>query len=131
MAVGLTRMRESRCPSLGVEDRLCLLLSRGQLSSEEQTDARKLLRLPFQWPELLKVVYAHETWPLVYRNLRELAFFAVPDAVQLELKSAYAATALYNQFAADELVALLRGFDDVGVSVVPLAGTGRPRRTSR
>jgi hypothetical protein len=58
----------------------------------------------------------------VYRNLRDLEFFAVPDAIQTELKRAYQATALMNQRASDELVGLLHRLGDAGIPAMPLKG---------
>ena len=115
-------MRENELSHLSPEDRLFLLISRGGLTSEEQLRARGLLALPLRWPELLGRVYDHQTWPLVYRNLRELGFFAVPDAIQTELKRAYLATVLMNQRATDELAGLLHRLSDAGIPAVPLKG---------
>jgi len=115
-------MRESKSRSLSLEEHLCLLLSRGQLLPAHEVQVRELLSLPVRWPELLELVYAQETWPLVYRNLRELGFFSVPDAVRAELKCAYAATAIKNQFAADELAALFDRLSDARILVMPLKG---------
>ena len=115
-------MRENKFRSLSLEDHLCLLLSRGQLVPTHEVQVRELLSLPVRWPKLLELVYAHETWPLVYRNLRELGFLSVPDAVRAELKCAYATTALKNQFAVDELTALVDRLSDARIPVVPLKG---------
>src|ERR1035441_1539816 len=89
------------------EDQLCLLLSRGQLTPDEQAQAREFLAAPVQWPLLLERAYTHQVYPLVYRNLRQLGFPAVPDAVQAELKVGFFANALRNQLLAEELVRLL------------------------
>jgi Uncharacterised nucleotidyltransferase len=107
---------------LSAEDYLCLLLSRGQLSYDQECRARQLLSGTIRWPELLDRVYAHETWPLVYRNLRELGFFCAPDGVRDELKRAYLATALKNQLASAELARLSRELSHAGIKVVPLKG---------
>ena len=115
-------MHENKCSNLSPEDRLFLLISRGPLSSDEQARARGLLTLPLRWPELLGRVYDHQTWPLAYRNLRELGFFTVPDTIQTELRHAYLTTALINQRASDELARLLHRLSGLGIPAVPLKG---------
>src|ERR1035441_7453542 len=125
------------------EDQLCLLLSRGQLTPDEQAQAREFLAAPVQWPLLLERAYTHQVYPLVYRNLRQLGFPAVPDAVaaelkvgffaparrrgvpdafQAELKVGFFANALRNQLLAEELVRLLGLLGEAGISVIPLKG---------
>jgi hypothetical protein len=84
-------------PVLTPEDELCLLLARGQLNPEERTRILEFLAIPLQWPLLLERAYSHQVYPLLYRNLRDLGFSGVPDAVQAELKGLYLANALRNQ----------------------------------
>jgi len=81
-------------PAMTPEDRLCLLLARGQLSPELQKQILESLASPVQWPLVLQRAYQHQVYPLLYRNLRDLGFPGVPDAVQAELKRAYLANAL-------------------------------------
>ncbi|MGA2859323.1 MAG: hypothetical protein ABSE40_20845 [Candidatus Sulfotelmatobacter sp.] len=82
---------------LAQEDQLCLLISRGQLTADEQVHAREFLGAPVQWPLLLERAYTNQAYPLVYRNVRQLGLPAVPDAVQTSLKGVYLANALHNQ----------------------------------
>ena len=114
-------MHEIRFPS-NPEHRLCLSLSCGQLSSHQRSRALELLSQPVNWREFLHIVYAQETWPLVYRNLRELGFPAIPNELQTELKCAYVGTALQNHFASNELAVLLHSLSSAAVPVVPLKG---------
>jgi hypothetical protein len=104
------------------EDQLCLLLARGPLTPDEQARTRQILASPPRWPLLLEHAYSHQVYPLVYRNLRALAFPAVPDAVQAELKGAYLANALRNQLLAEELARLLCLLGKSGIPVIPLKG---------
>ena len=104
------------------EDKLCLLLSRGQLSSELQKRILPYLASPVQWPLILERAYAHQVYPLLYRNLRELGFPGVPPAVRAELKRAYLANALRNQLFAEELARLLKLLGEAGIPVIPLKG---------
>jgi hypothetical protein len=104
------------------EDHLCLLLARGQLTPEVQQEALELLATPLQWPLILERAYSHQVYPLLYRNLRALAFPAVPDAVQAKLRGAYLANALRNQLLAEELGRLLGLLGEAGIPVIPLKG---------
>jgi len=115
-------MPEDMSRSLTQEDRFCLLLSRGQLTSDERARAREFLSGTVEWSLLLDRAYAHQVSPLVYRNLRQLGFSAVPHEVQTELKGAYLANALRNQLFSDELACLLHLLSDAGVSAIPLKG---------
>ena len=111
-------MRENLPP----EDQLCLLLARGQLTSEERTRAEALLAGPLQWPVILERAGSHQVYPLLYRNLRDLGFPGVPEAVQAELKSLFLANAFRNQLLAEELARLLGRLAEAGIRVVPLKG---------
>jgi hypothetical protein len=42
-------------------------------------------------------------YPLLYRNLRNLGFLGVPEAVRAELNGLYLANALRNPLLAEEL----------------------------
>jgi Uncharacterised nucleotidyltransferase len=108
--------------TLAPEDQLCLLLARGQLTPEEQARACEFLSRPLQWPVLLDRAYAHQVYPLIYRNLRQLGFLGVPEEVQASLKGAYLANALRNQLLSEELAHLLRLLSDAGIPVIPLKG---------
>src|SRR5215469_8323612 len=115
-------MHECTFASASLEHRLCLSLSCGQLSSDQRSRVLELLSQPVKWPEFLRIVYAQETWPLVYRNLRELRFSAIPNEVRTELKCAYVKTALQNQLVSNELAVLLHRLSNALVPVVPLKG---------
>lgn len=104
------------------EDRLCLLLARGQLPPEVRTHVLELLAAPLQWPLLLDRAYAHQVYPLLYRNLRNLGFPGVPQSFESELKGLYLANALRNQFLAEESARLLKLLGDARIRVIPLKG---------
>ncbi len=65
---------------------------------------------------------SHQVYPLVYRNLSDLGFSGVPEAVQSGLKSLYLANALRNQLLAEELARVLSLLGDAGIPVIPLKG---------
>jgi hypothetical protein len=109
-------------PVMTREDELCLLLARGKLNPDERTRVLQFLATPLRWPLLLERAYSHQVYPLVYRNLRELGFPGVPEAVQTELKSAYLANAFRNQLFGEELTRLLKLLGEAGIPVIPLKG---------
>lgn len=115
MPAGLT-------PALTREDQLCLLLGRGRLTPEASARVLELLSSPLQWPVILDRVDSHGVYPLLYRNLRDLGFPGVPDAVQAELKGRFLANALRNQLLAEELARLLSLLADAGIHVIPIKG---------
>jgi|SRR5215469_3049671 len=115
-------MPEDMFRSLTREERFCLLLSRGQLTADERTRVREFLSGPVEWSLLLDRAYAHQVYPLVYRNLRQIGFSAVPHEVQTELKGAYRANALRNQLFSEKLACLLRVLNEAGISAIPLKG---------
>ncbi len=104
------------------EDRLCLLLARGPLTAGEQSRACDLLIARLDWQLILDRARAHQVYPLLYRNLRQLGFPSVPDAIQSGLKGLCMANALRNQLLAEELARLLRLLHDASIPVIPLKG---------
>jgi len=120
-------MREDMTPVMTPEDQLCLLLARGHLTPEVQKRILESLASPLQWPLVLERAYAHQVYPLLYRNLRDLSFPGVPDAVQVGLKGAYLANALRNQLFAEELSLVLGLLGEAGIPVIPLKGVALAR----
>jgi hypothetical protein len=108
--------------SMTPEDELCLLLARGQLTSEVRPRALELLATPLRWPVIMERARSHQVYPLVYRNLSDLAFSGVPEAVQAGLRSLYLANALRNQLLGEELARVLSLLGDAGITVIPLKG---------
>jgi hypothetical protein len=104
------------------EDSLCLLLSRGQLTPEQQARAHEFLSAPLQWSIVLDRTYIHQVYPLFYRNVRELGFPGVPHEVQTRLERRYLANTVRNQLLSEELARLLRLLSAADISVIPLKG---------
>jgi hypothetical protein len=115
-------MREDMTTGLTPEDHVCLLLARGPLTQEEQTTARQFLVSTPRWPMILERAFAHQVYPLVYRNLLALGFPGVPEAVQADLKGAYFTNGFRNQVLAEELGRLLGLLGQAGIPVIPLKG---------
>jgi len=107
---------------LAPEDELCLLLARGPLPPDERPRALAFLASPLQWPVIMQRARSHQVYPLLYRNLSDLGFAGVPEAVQSGLRSLYLANALRNQLLAEELARVLSLLGDAGIPVIPLKG---------
>ena len=121
-ATSSSAMISSMVSSMTPEDELCLLLARGQLTSEGRARALELLSTPLRWPVIMERARSHQVYPLVYRSLSDLGFSGVPEAVQSGLKSLYLANALRNQLLAEELARVLSLLGDAGIPVIPLKG---------
>jgi hypothetical protein len=104
------------------EDQLCLLLARGHFTPDLRQRIPEFLASALQWPLVLERAYTYEVYPLLYRNLRDLGFPGVPDAVQAELKGAFVANAFHNQLLTEELARLLGLLGEAGIPVIPLKG---------
>jgi len=107
---------------LASEDELCLLLARGQLSSEVRQRALELLATPLRWDLLLQRASEHQVSPLLYRSLRTLEFPHVPVEVQAALTMAFQKNALRNAFLSRKLAGVLCELSGAGVPVIPLKG---------
>jgi len=104
------------------EDQLCLLLARGHPTPDLDKRILELLASSPLWPLVLERAHAHQVYPLLYRNLRELGFPGVPDLVQAQLKCSVLANALRNKLLEDELARLLALLGKNGIRVIPLKG---------
>lgn len=107
---------------LSPEDRLCLILARGQLPPPACEEARALLARPLQWDRVLEQARANEVYPMLYRNLRYLGFAGVPASVRAKLEALFRMNALRNTLLADELTLLLGALSEAGIPVIPLKG---------
>ena len=108
--------------SMSPEDELCLLLARGQLTSQGRARALEFLSTPLHWPVIMERARSHQIYPLVYRTLSDLGFSGVPEPVQSGLRNLYLANALRNQLLAEELARVLSLLGDSAIPVTPLKG---------
>ena len=104
------------------EDRLCLLLAQGYLSQAAREEALGLLVGPLQWDPILERAKAHEVYPLLYRNLKNLGFPCVPDTARAELEALFRMNALRNSLLARELAQVLGTLHHAAIPVIPLKG---------
>src|SRR3990172_10580467 len=71
------------------EDRACLLLALGRLSSSENEEVNSLLSTPLQWEKILQRILQHEDYPLVFRHLKACGFPGVPGQVRSRLHTLF------------------------------------------
>jgi hypothetical protein len=100
------------------EQRLCLLLARGELSSVAREPAREFLALRFQWPLLRQFAYSQQALPLCIRTWAIWAFPEFPNSVATELRRAFGSNALRNSLLAKELARLLVVLDEAGIPAI-------------
>jgi len=138
-------LQPAACP----EDRLLLLLCRGQVSADQEAEARELLLQPAAcslqpvvsslqptayslqpdfWSRIFDRAAEQEVLPLVYRNLRLLGFAGVPETARSKFAAAFRSNALRNVLAARELSRLLALLADAGIPVIPLKGLALAQR---
>src|SRR5215831_8155469 len=104
------------------EDQLILWLARGTLPACVQEQILALLATPLRWDMLLERAMAHEVYPLLYRNLRQLGFPGVPAQVGTTLEALYKVNAFRNAQLAEELARVLRLLADADIPTIPLKG---------
>ena len=104
------------------EDRLCLLLAQGRLSQPAREEALELLAGPLHWDLILERAKAHEVYPLIYRNLKNIGFPGVPESARGELEPLFRINALRNSLLAEELAQVLGTLHHAGIPVIPLKG---------
>lgn len=107
---------------MGLEEQLCLLLARWQLSPEAEQELRRLLVSPIRWDRALVLIRLHEILPLAYRNLKQLGFPNVPQPVRDDLAGIFRSNAMRNTLFADELARVLSLFDAAQVPVMSVKG---------
>ena len=104
------------------EDRLCLLLARGNFSADVEKCAKDRLEAGPQWGTVLGRAQTHGLLPLVYHRLRALNFPSVPQSVQRQLRDFFGVNALRNELLAQELVRVLTRLDAANLPAIPLKG---------
>jgi hypothetical protein len=109
----MTRTTEQHC---------LLLLSRGELSADEQTRARALLAEALDWPAIAGAAEEHGVLPLVTRNLRWLGWPHVPATIRGQMEQTERLSAARNRLLARGLAMILEGFARTGIPAIPLKG---------
>ena len=108
--------------SLSSEDRLILLLARGQVSPLLQEYARAVLSKTLDWDRLLAAVIAEDVYPLFYRNLTDLGSQYAPTPHLKKLHDLAKVNALRMTMLGEELGRTLRLLNKAGIAAIPLKG---------
>jgi hypothetical protein len=108
--------------SRGTEAERLLLLAQGELGPADQEVARGLLAQPVAWPAIRRWAFGHDVFPTVARNLRQLGWPGVPDAIRSEMEEAERLNAARNALLARTLARVLERLARVKVPVIPLKG---------
>jgi hypothetical protein len=104
------------------EERLLLLLARGEPTDAEGDEARLLLSSDPDWTRVVRLADAHEVVPLVCRSLQRTGFDGVPPAARDALEASRRSTAARNALLARELAGVLRLLARAGVPAIPMKG---------
>lgn len=105
-----------------IEHRCLLLLARGELTAQQQAQARGLLAEPLAWRDIARSADEHGVVPTVARNLRRLGWPHVPEAARNDLETAERLNAVRNRLLARGLATILERFTQAGIAVIPLKG---------
>jgi hypothetical protein len=109
---------------LPTELRLILACLRLRPTEEEARQIARLSRSRIAWPDFLRWVDRHRAAPLVYRNLQSYGREGVPAAALGALRSRFESNARRSLVNAAELVHLCKLFQENGIPVFPLKGSG-------
>ena len=108
--------------TLAPEDFLCLLLARATLNPDERQQALALLGKSLRWDAVMQRASEHEVYPLVWRNLRELASPEAPEDVSQRLTALFKTNAYRNNLLSEELASVLGLLRRAGIPAIPLKG---------
>ncbi|HYN15630.1 MAG TPA: nucleotidyltransferase family protein [Terriglobales bacterium] len=92
----------------------------GCLRSQNGTLPPELVSPDLDWGWLLQVAQRHSVLPLVHRALGQLS--SVPEPVRETMESLFRQSARRSLFLTAELMRLLDGFSEHGISVLPYKG---------
>lgn len=105
------------------EIELLLCCARTQPSSEISQQIQNLVQQSINWDFLLQTAARHKVLPLLYQNLKTLCPEAVPKPVLSELRNFFHTNAARNLFLTQELLKILKLFQDNDIPVIPFKGT--------
>jgi hypothetical protein len=104
------------------EIELLLCCARTQPSSEISQQIQNLVQQSINWDFLLQTAARHKVLPLLYQNLKTLCPEAVPKPVLSELRNFFHTNAANNLFHTQELLKILKLFQDNDIPVIPFKG---------
>ena len=104
------------------EIELLLCCARIQPSSEISQQIQNLVQQSINWDFLLQTAARHCILPLLYQNLKTLCPEAVPKSVLSQFRIFFNTNAQHNLFLTQELLNLLKLFDEHDIPVIPFKG---------
>jgi hypothetical protein len=104
------------------EIELLLCCARTQPSSEISQQIQNLVQQSINWDFLLQTAARHKVLPLLYQNLKTLCPEAVPKPVLSKLRNFFHTNAAHNLFRTQELLKILKLFQDNDIPVIPFKG---------
>jgi hypothetical protein len=104
------------------EIELLLCCARTQPSSEISQQIQNLVQQTLDWPYLIQTAARHSVLPLLYQNLKTLCPEAVPKPVLSELRNFFHTNAARNLFLTQELIKILKLFQDNDIPAIPFKG---------
>jgi hypothetical protein len=106
------------CPEI----ELLLCCARTQPSPEIGQQIQTLAQQSLDWSYLLQTAARHSVLPLLYQNLKTLCPEAVPKPVLSELRNFFHTNAAHNLFLTQELLKILKLFQDNDIPAIPFKG---------
>lgn len=104
------------------EIELLLCCARTQPSSEISQQIQNLVQQSIDWGFLLQTAARHKVLLLLYQNLKTLCPEAVPKPVLSELRNFFHTNAAHNLFRTQELLKILKLFQDNDIPAIPFKG---------
>lgn len=117
----MTRSVQAREP-YSPESRLILACAKTHFGDEDVAEIRALSEAVVSWDEVLEVSRLHHVVQLLYAGLRAAAPCAVPAEVLAVLRQQSLQTMQRNIYLGNQLVAILRRLEELGLPAVPYKG---------
>lgn len=109
-------------PKARIEIQLLLACARTHMDAAHADRVRSLLGAEIDWNDLLQLAVAHGVLALVHNSLQSCGSDLVPENVLSHLSASFKMNARRNFVRTQELLRLLRLFQEQGIPVVSLKG---------
>lgn len=117
-----TAMTIETSSNLTLEAELLIACARTELTQPMKERIKALAGLNVDWGLLLQLSQAHAVTPLVYFNLRKTRVNQLPKDYLEQLQKIYQSTTTQNLSFTQELLRLLKLFNDENIPVIPFKG---------
>lgn len=116
----LTQLPTPALTDLEIE--LLLYSSRVHLDSTVREHIKTLVRKKIDWDYFLKIANTHQVIQIIYQNISQTCPDLVPKDVFSRLQAAFHNNALYNIYLSQELLRLVKLFEQNNITVVSFKG---------